>query len=97
VKAEPPSNTTNSTVAAQTEEIPNYGDPFAELAQKPFVNLAQRPKAVSLLQIDQQVVSDQKMSDHFQIEEAVSEESFFQDVVGTPQTLVEVNSTKMND
>ena len=68
-----------------------------ELNQKPFVNLVQIPKSVSLLQIDQQVVSDQQMLDKFQVDQNISEESFFQEAESEPTSLVEVKSTKIND
>ena len=92
--------TVNSTQIATTVNASSASDtldPFSELNQKPFVNLAQRPKAVSLIQIDQQVISDQGMLDKFQIDQALSEETFFEDVVGEPTNLVETNSTKMNE
>ena len=60
------------------------------------MNLAQKPKSVSLLQIDQQVVSDSSMLDHFQIDQSLSEESFFDDVVGEESSLIETNSTHIN-
>lgn len=90
----------NSTPIATTvyaSSASDTVDPFSELNQKPFVSLAQRPKTVSLLQIDQQVISDQGMLDKFQIDQTLSEESFFNDVVGEPTSLVEVKSTKLND
>ena len=37
------------------------------------------------------------MLDKFQIDQTLSEESFFDDVVGEPTSLVEVNSTKWNE
>lgn len=93
-------STANSTPIATTvyaSSASDTVDPFSELNQKPFVSLAQRPKTVSLLQIDQQVISDQGMLDKFQIDQTLSEESFFNDVVGEPTSLVEVKSTKLND
>jgi len=95
-------NKTNSTVPVSVAKVNATAnstslDPFAELKQeKDFMNLAQKPKSVSLLQIDQQVVSDSSMLDHFQIDQSLSEESFFADVVGEESSLIETNSTHIN-